>query len=112
MTMRIQADAGEIPASCSLPTSEQPLRVAEFDRLFAESLRRFTRVNATALDLVLASEAETAARELAERETRCCSFFDFQFASTGPEVVMSIAVPESHTDVLDAMTDRIHRLSS
>ncbi|MEU9473975.1 hypothetical protein AB0D78_47270 [Streptomyces avermitilis] len=27
-----------IPASCTLPTTEQPLRVAEFDALFAERL--------------------------------------------------------------------------
>src|ERR1700742_3529867 len=63
--------------SCSLPTAEQPLRVADFDRLFRESLRRFTRTSATRLVLVLAAEAEMAARGLAERETACCSFFEF-----------------------------------
>lgn len=104
MTMPIE---GQIPASCSLPAVEQPLRVAEFDRLFAESVLRFTRTDATKLDLVLSAEAEVAARDLARRETECCSFFDFQFASTGPDVVMSITVPASHIEVLDALTERV-----
>lgn len=107
MTMTTEGGANQIPVSCSLPTNEQPLRIAEFDRLFAESVLRFRRTDATKLDLVLSAEAEGAARDLATRETACCSFFGFQFASAGPRVVMSITVPESHTDVLDALTERV-----
>lgn len=105
--MTIEGGTRWVPTSCSLPAVEQQLRIAEFDRLFSESVLRFTRTDATKLVLVLASEAEATARELAKRETKCCSFFDFQFASTGPDVSMSINVPESHTDVLDALTERL-----
>ena len=33
--------------ACTLPTAEQPLRVAEWDGLFAESLRAVERPDAT-----------------------------------------------------------------
>jgi hypothetical protein len=98
--------------SCSLPTAEQPLRVADFDRLFRESLRRFTRTSATRLVLVLAAEAEMAARGLAERETACCSFFEFRFAAEGLDVLMSIEVPDGQIYVLDALTERVSRVLS
>ena len=47
---------GWVPESCSLPTVEQPLRVAEFDRLFRESVLRSVRLDATRLELVLAAD--------------------------------------------------------
>jgi hypothetical protein len=98
---------GWVPDSCSLPIVEQPLRVAEFDTLFRDSVLRFTRESATELVLVLAADAEESARELAERESRCCSFFDFRFGSSGSDVVMSVNVPETHADVLDAIAERV-----
>lgn len=96
-----------VPESCSLPTAQRPLRVAEFDRLFAGSLLRSTRVSATRLDLVLAADAEAVARDLAERESGCCSFFGFEFDSGGADVVMRISVPESRTEVLAALAARV-----
>ena len=96
-----------VPQSCSLPTVEQPLRVAEFDRLFAESVLRSTRVSVTRLDLVLPAAAEPAARDLAAREVDCCSFFTFDFEAAGSDVVMGIGVPRSRTQVLDALTERV-----
>lgn len=108
---RCMADDDEattwVPQSCSLPTVEQPLRVAEFDRLFTESVLRSTRVSVTRLDLVLPAAAEPAARDLAAREVGCCSFFTFDFESAGSDVVMGISVPQSQTRVLDALTDRV-----
>ncbi|MGA5544944.1 hypothetical protein ACPCIR_24140 [Mycobacterium sp. NPDC051198] len=98
---------GWVPESCSLPTVEQPLRIAEFDRLFAEAVLRSTRASVTRLDLVLAGAAESTARDLAAREVSCCTFFSFDFAPAGPDVVMSIVVPQAHTEVLDALTDRV-----
>lgn len=99
--------AGWVPDACSLPTVDRPLRVAEFDGLFGQSVLRSTRVNATRLDLVLAAEAEAAARHLAAREVGCCSFFRFDFDTAGSDVVMRIGVPPSHTDVLDALARRV-----
>lgn len=105
--MAIDDASGWVPDSCSLPTAERPLRVAEFDRLFGTSVLGSTRVSSTRLDLALAGEAEDAARDLAAREVGCCSFFSFEFGSAGSDVVMRIGVPESRVDVLDAVTARV-----
>ena len=101
-----------VPKSCSLPTVEQPLRVAEFDRLFGESVLRAVRVSATRLYLVLAPDAEDAARDLAAREVGCCSFFRFDFDTAGADLVMSIGVPQSRADVLDALAQRVRDMSA
>ncbi|MFI6368162.1 hypothetical protein ACIBG0_36125 [Nocardia sp. NPDC050630] len=61
-----------VPDACTLPTAEQPIRVAEFDRFFAESVSR--RPDRTRLDLLVAVDAEPAGGDLAVRETGCCSF--------------------------------------
>ncbi|MEO3760750.1 cation-translocating P-type ATPase [Mycobacterium sp. B14F4] len=106
-TEPLPESAGWVPESCSLPTAERPLRVAEFDALFNDSVLRLTRRSATDLVVVLAADAEKTARDLAQQEAKCCSFFDFQFAASGSDVVMSVSVPESHTDVLDALTERV-----
>lgn len=92
---------------CSLPTKQRPLRVAEFDRLFGESVVRSTRVNRTRLDVELDSTAEDRALDLADRESGCCSFFTFAFEAVGPNVVMRIEVPMSQTAVLDGLAARI-----
>ena len=110
--MTIDETSDWVPESCSLPSVEQPLRVAEFDRLFAQSVRRSTRISSTRLDLVVAPAAEATARDLAAREARCCSFFHFEFASMGSDVVMRIGVPESRTDVLDALDARVHAIAA
>ncbi|WP_245718914.1 hypothetical protein [Micromonospora rhizosphaerae] len=36
-----------VPEACTLPTAERPLRVAEFDELFATALRGQTRLSPT-----------------------------------------------------------------
>jgi hypothetical protein len=54
------------------------------------------------LDLVL-RRIESAARDLARRERGCCSFFTFDFQPAGDVVVMHIAVPPQHVEVLDAL---------
>ncbi|MBF6172291.1 hypothetical protein [Nocardia blacklockiae] len=90
------------PDACTLPTAEQPTRVAEFGRFFAESVRRVHRVTPTSLELTLAAEAEPVARDLAARESSCCSFFRFEFISTDADSVMRVEVPDSYAEVLDA----------
>lgn len=96
-----------VPPACTLPTVEQPLRVAEFDDFFRIAVRRSTRTWATWLDLVILPESETMARNLAERETSCCSFFRFDFERAPDGVLMRIGVPGDHIDVLDALQERI-----
>lgn len=95
------------PDACTLPTVEQPLRVAEFDRFFADSVHEARRPARTRLELRLAAGAEPTGRDLAERESACCSFFTFTFAPGTQGTTMRVEVPEAHIDVLDALTARV-----
>ncbi|UGT57020.1 hypothetical protein [Nocardia asteroides] len=97
---------GWVPDACTLPTVEQPIRVAEFDRFFAEGVHGVRRPSPTRLELILTSGAEPAGRDLATRESSCCSFFTFDFATTDDETVMRIGVPAGYVEVLDALADR------
>jgi hypothetical protein len=105
-TERLQQDWA--PEACSLPTVEQPLRVAEFDELFATAVRSVTRVESLRLQLELAPDASVAARaaNLAVRETGCCSFFSFTLSATGGRVLLEIGVPAGQLGVLDALAER------
>ncbi|WP_156959849.1 hypothetical protein [Nocardia sp. BMG51109] len=69
--------------ACTLPTDQQPLRVAEFDALFGAALRHVDRVSPTRLRPDLDDGAEARARDLATRESGCCSFFTFGISSAG-----------------------------
>jgi hypothetical protein len=86
---------------------EQPLRVAEFDELFHTAVQRSARPRQTGLEVVITPESELRARDLAERETGCCSFFRFEFHHADDGVLMRIDVPETHVDVLDALEARV-----
>ncbi|WP_433157477.1 hypothetical protein [Kribbella sp. CA-247076] len=94
------------PGACTLPTAERPFRVAEFDALFAEHLRRATRVDLTTLDLTLAVAAHETAADLTARETECCSFFHFELTPYGDQLDLRITVPPAHVAVLDALSER------
>ncbi|MEV4158245.1 hypothetical protein AB0J48_35005 [Nocardia salmonicida] len=96
-----------VPDACNLPTVEQPIRVAEFDRFFADSVHSTTRMSPTRLDLQLAADAEAVARDLASRESSCCSFFTFDFDTTGTGLVMQVGVPVAYVEVLDAFAARV-----
>jgi hypothetical protein len=96
-----------VPAACTLPTSEQPLRIAEFDELFTTSIHRVERRSAERAVFMVAAEAEAVARDLAAREVECCSFFDFDFApAAGDAVALTVGVPPNQVAVLDALTRR------
>ena len=94
------------PDACALPTAKRPLRVAEFDQLFAHVLT-IQRPEPTRLDLVLPRDAEATARDLAARESECCSFFTFEFEAAGDDVVMHVGVPPQQVEVLDAIEARV-----
>lgn len=105
--MTIDKAANWAPDSCSLPSAERPLRVAEFDVLFRESVLRWMRISRSRLELTLAAEARAVAGDLAARESGCCSFFTFTFEPANSGVVMAIEVPASQVAVLDAVTARV-----
>src|SRR5215212_2424579 len=96
-----------VPASCTLPTVEQPLRVAEFDDLFTTAVRHLDRVDPATVLLTLDASSWDQARDLAGRESSCCSFFGFDFTPAGDDTVtMRVTVPAAHTAVLDALAAR------
>jgi len=97
-----------VPEACTLPTVERPLRLAEFDELFATSVRSVERLDPARLRLDLEPDASVAARaaDLAVRETGCCSFFTFTLTATGGTVQLDVAVPAAQVEVLDALADR------
>jgi hypothetical protein len=99
---------GWAPDACTLPTSERPLRAAEFGSLFAETVRGVARAEPTRLHLDLQPSPEAAARAaaLAAAETECCSFFTFTLTATGGALALDITVPAAHVAVLDALADR------
>jgi hypothetical protein len=103
MTTNDQAWA---PQACTLPTAERPVRVAEFDGLFATALRGQQRLAPTLLRWRLDPAAEPAARDLAGREAGCCSFFAFTFARAGDAVQVDVEVPPPYAGVLDALAQR------
>ncbi|WP_067466460.1 hypothetical protein [Nocardia amamiensis] len=96
-----------VPDSCTLPTAERPVRIAEFDRFFAESVQRRHRPARTRLDLLVDLDAEAVGCDLAARESECCSFFAFSFDATDTGLVMHIEVPDNQVEVLDALAARV-----
>jgi hypothetical protein len=95
-----------VPEACTLPTAQRPLRLAEFDDLFATTLHGQQRLSPTALRWRLASSAEATVRDLTARETACCSFFSFNVTPDGEGVDVDVEVPAAHIDVLDALAAR------
>jgi hypothetical protein len=103
--------------ACTLPTAEQPLRVAAFDDLFATSLREVRRdvTSGPGARLVLAGDSTLPTRvgELVKAESSCCSFFEFDVEhleedpSGATVLALDIRVPEAHRDVLEGLLARL-----
>jgi hypothetical protein len=92
--------------ACTLPTEQRPLRRAEFDALFADSLQRAERLTERHLRLTLtgADDLEPRVRDLTAREQECCSFFTFSIDAPAPgRLRLDIEVPASRTTVLDGL---------
>jgi hypothetical protein len=102
------AAAGWVPDVCTLPNAERPLRIAEFDVLFAGAVRSAERIGQTRLRLELAPGAGVAGRaaELMAAETSCCSFFTFTLTAAGGALALEIGVPAPHAGVLEALARR------
>ncbi|MFC9245771.1 hypothetical protein ACFT7S_17680 [Streptomyces sp. NPDC057136] len=96
-----------VPQSCTLPTTEQPLRVAEFDALFAERLTKVSRPGRLQLHLVLTGGpgVEERVRDLLARESGCCSFFTFTVTAAPDEIGVDVEVDAAHEAVLDALQE-------
>lgn len=101
-------DLDWVPQSCTLPTEQRPLRVAEWGGLFAERLKEVTRPEPLRLRMDLGSDtsAEGRVRDLVEQESGCCSFFSFTVTAGTGALLLDIAVDEVHAPVLDALAAR------
>ncbi|CUU59370.1 hypothetical protein Ga0074812_12747 [Parafrankia irregularis] len=101
------SSTGDVPYmdACTLPSTARPLRIAEFDALFAATLHRTERVNARHLRLTLTGRdgLKETVRDLTDRESRCCSFFTFTVTPAGDQVVLDVEVPDTQTAVLDGL---------
>ncbi len=104
-------DLSQAPEACTLPTAERPLRVAEFDRLFATAVGAVERLGPLTARILLPPRPELAAEaaDLVVRETQCCSFFIFALTATGGRLHLDVSVPESQTGVLDAVVGWVER---
>ncbi len=57
----------------------------------------------TIAELELAAGSAELARDLARRETGCCSFFSFDVREAEARVVLTVEVPPLNVPVLDAL---------
>ncbi|WP_367318145.1 hypothetical protein [Streptomyces sp. HUAS ZL42] len=101
-------DLAWVPQSCTLLTEERPLRVAEWDALFAEQLTSLSRPEPLRLRLDLAGGGDVVerVRDLADRESGCCSFFTFAVTPGEDLVHVDISVDPAHEAVLEAIAVR------
>jgi len=97
-----------VPDACTLPTAEQPVRIAEWDSLFSE-LVAVEQSDGAHGRLVFAgiADLEERVRDLSRRETECCSFFDFSVEAGAdalgePMLWLDIGVPPTRAEVLGA----------
>lgn len=106
----LMVDDDWLPAACTLPTADQPLRRAEFDDLFAADVLSVNQVSPLQVRLELRPDAEVAARaaSLAAKETGCCSFFTFGLTITDGTVSMTVSTAQEHRTVLAALGARAH----
>ena len=101
-----------IPDACTLPTAERPLRLAEFDALFATAVRQVDPVGPTHARMRMTGLVGLAAtvRDLTARETECCSFFTFTVtpepADEGERLTLDVEVPAQYADVLASLAAR------
>lgn len=99
--------------ACTMPTAERPLRLAEFDDLFATAVRSVerrgddVRIHLTGPD-GLAGQV----RDLTDREASCCSFFTFAIEGTSKDLTLDISVPAARQEILDALARRAEELSA
>lgn len=99
--------------ACTLPVAERPLRLAEFDALFALTVTRVER-RGTNMRLHLSGSRglRDHVRDLTKRESSCCSFFVFDIAGTDDELTLDVAVPPAHQEILEALAARAEELAA
>lgn len=102
-----------ITDACTMPTSQRPLRLAEFDDLFATAVRDVERRGADVrLHLAGGAGLLDRVRDLTDRETSCCSFFTFTIDGTDEDLTLDISVPPARQEIIDALAARAQEVSA
>jgi hypothetical protein len=104
--MTTTESVGWVPEACTLPTVDRPLRLSEFDELFATALLGQERTTGQRLRWRLDTATEATVRDLTARESECCSFFTFTITVDTAWVTVDVEVPPDHVDVVDALEAR------
>ncbi|HEX6054903.1 MAG TPA: hypothetical protein VFY98_03755 [Intrasporangium sp.] len=97
-----------VAEACTLPTVERPARSAEWGSLFREVIAAESRGSQRGrLRFPVDAALERRVRDLASRESSCCSFFTFQVsedvdAGGAETMTLDVSVPPSQSAVLDA----------
>lgn len=97
-----------VAEACTLPTVERPARSAEWGSLFREVIAAESRGSQSGrLRFPVDAALERRVRDVASRESSCCSFFTFQVSegvdAAGAEtMILDVSVPPSQSAVLDA----------
>jgi hypothetical protein len=90
--------------ACTLPTTERPLRLAEFEALFADHLAEVSWAGERLrLSMTGGSGLHDVVTDLTARESACCSFFAFTVARAPGAVVLEVGVPPERREILDSL---------
>lgn len=99
--------------ACTMPTTDRPLRLAEFDALFAEAVRSVAyEGNLVRLHLSGPAGLRDRVRDLAERETACCSFFSFVIDGEPDDLMLEISAPPEQRNILKGLARRAVEMSA
>jgi anti-sigma-K factor RskA len=94
---------GDEPIACSLDGASFRERAGEWRALVASSVVSVQACDtAVRLELRESEAALTAAVDLAQREKRCCAFFDVSIVVEADRRTLVLAVPDGAEDVLAA----------
>lgn len=102
--------------ACTLPTESRPTRLAEFDALFADSVRRGERRGNNSVRLHLSGDGglEDRVRDLTDREAACCSFFRFEIRRDSLRgehaLTLEVSVDPAHESIAEAFASRAEEL--
>jgi hypothetical protein len=89
---------------CTLPTAERPLRLTEFETLFANHLTDLTWAgDRLRLSWSGGGGLWEDVAGLAARESSCCSFFDFALSGASDALVLEVAVPAERREILESL---------
>ena len=100
------------PEACSLPLADQPGRVAEWDTLFADAVCDVSPIEGgvrVVVDRAVASPAAVA--DLADRESQCCSFFEFAVVVGDRSLRLDVTSDSGHAEGVEALAARAVALS-